>query len=52
MRLESGQNRIVKSKHLGYGLLRGSEGTGKTTAAIYRGIYLKINIVCMIKIRY
>lgn len=46
MKLESGQNRIVKSKHLGYGLLRGSEGTGKTTAAIYRGIYLK-NQYCM-----
>ncbi len=29
MKLESGQNRIAKSKHLGYGLLRGSEGTGK-----------------------
>ncbi len=46
MKLESGQNRIVKSKHLGYGLLRGSLGTGKTTAAIYRGIYLK-NQYCM-----
>ena len=46
MKLESGQNRIVKSKHLGYGLLRGSEGTGKTTTAIYRGIYLK-NQYCM-----
>ncbi|ABS32450.1 LexA family transcriptional regulator [Clostridium botulinum] len=46
MKLESGQNRIAKSKHLGYGLLRGSKGTGKTTAAIYRGIYLK-NQYCM-----
>lgn len=46
MKLESGQNRIAKSKHLGYGLLRGSEGTGKTTAAIYRGIYLR-NQYCM-----
>ncbi|ENJ9655476.1 UvrD-helicase domain-containing protein [Clostridium botulinum] len=46
MKLESGQGRIVKSKHLGYGLLRGSLGTGKTTAAIYRGIYLK-NQYCM-----
>lgn len=52
MKLESGQNRIAKSKHLGYGLLRGSKGTGKTTAAIYRGIYLKNHIVCMIKIKY
>ncbi len=46
MKLESGQNRIVKSKHLGYGLLKGAVGTGKTTAAIYRGIYLK-NQYCM-----
>ncbi|MBW5457272.1 S24 family peptidase [Clostridium sporogenes] len=46
MKLESGQSRIVKSKHLGYGLLRGAVGTGKTTAAIYRGIYLK-NQYCM-----
>ncbi|WP_409069503.1 S24 family peptidase [Clostridium sp. FAM 1755] len=46
MKLESRQNKIVKSKHLGYGLLRGAEGTGKTTAAIYRGIYLK-NQYCM-----
>ncbi len=46
MKLESGQSRIVKSKHLGYGLLRGPLGTGKTTAAIYRGIYLK-NQYCM-----
>ncbi|EJO5347716.1 UvrD-helicase domain-containing protein [Clostridium botulinum] len=46
MKLESGQSRIVKSKHLGYGLLRGKIGTGKTTAAIYRGIYLK-NQYCM-----
>ncbi|MCW6086711.1 MULTISPECIES: LexA family protein [Clostridium] len=46
MKLESGQSRIVKSKHLGYGLLRGKVGSGKTTAAIYRGIYLK-NQYCM-----
>ncbi|WP_251860129.1 S24 family peptidase [Clostridium sp. Marseille-Q2269] len=46
MNLESGQNRVVKSKHLGYGLLRGKVGTGKTIAAIYRGIYLK-NQYCM-----
>ncbi|MCR1934810.1 S24 family peptidase [Clostridium tepidum] len=46
MQLQSRQNRIVKSKHLGYGLLRGKVGTGKTTTAIYRGIYLK-NQYCM-----
>lgn len=38
MKLESGQSRIVKSKHLGYGLL----GTGKTTAVIYRYLFKKL----------
>lgn len=41
MMLDNAQRKIVTNKQLGYGLLRGSIGTGKTTAAVYRGVYLK-----------
>lgn len=46
MNLEKRQNKIVKNKYLGYSLLRGAIDTGKTTTAIYRGLYLK-NQYCM-----
>lgn len=43
MQLDTAQNRIVRSKPLQASLLRGVKGTGKTTAAVYRTLYLKNN---------
>lgn len=43
MQLDAAQNRIVKSKPLQASLIRGLKGTGKTTAAVYRALFLKNN---------
>ena len=43
MQLDTAQKRIVQSKSLGYSLVKGVTGTGKTTIAANRSIYLKNN---------
>lgn len=43
MRLNKQQNKVVESKPCGYTILKGIKGTGKTSAAIYRALYLKNN---------
>lgn len=43
MQLDAAQNRIVRSKPLQTSLIRGVSGTGKTTAAVYRALFLKNN---------
>lgn len=43
MALYSSQNRFIKSKIAHYSILKGHNGSGKTTAAAYRIIYLKNN---------
>ena len=43
MELGLEQQRIIHSKPLRYSLIRGIQGSGKTTAAIYRSLYLKNN---------
>jgi len=46
MELRLEQQRMIHSKPLRYSLIRGIEGSGKTTAAIYRSLYLK-NHYCL-----
>lgn len=43
MQLDTVQNRIVRSKPFGISLLKGVRGSGKTTTAVYRALYLKNN---------
>ena len=43
MELDLKQHRMIHSKPSRYSLIRGAKGTGKTTAAIYRSLYLKNN---------
>ena len=43
MELGLKQLRMIHSKPSRYSLVRGAKGTGKTTAAIYRSLYLKNN---------
>ncbi|MGV8982508.1 S24 family peptidase [Clostridium sp.] len=43
MELTLEQRRMVHSKPSRYSLIKGNEGSGKTTAAIYRSLYLKNN---------
>lgn len=43
MELDSSQKRFIKSKITNYSILKGHKDSGKTTAAIYRVIYLKNN---------
>lgn len=43
MQLDAVQNRIVKSKPIKFSLLKGKSGSGKTTTALYRTLYLKNN---------
>ncbi|MCB2356799.1 S24 family peptidase [Clostridium estertheticum] len=43
MELGLKQHRMIHSKPSKYSLIRGAKGTGKTTAAIYRSLYLKNN---------
>jgi SOS regulatory protein LexA len=46
MELCSEQQRMIHSKPSRYSLIRGAKGSGKTTAAIYRSLYLK-NQYCL-----
>jgi len=46
MELSLKQQRIIHSKPLRYSLVKGNVGSGKTTAAIYRSLYLK-NHYCL-----
>lgn len=46
MELELEQQRMIHSKPSRYSLIRGIQGSGKTTAAIYRSLYLK-NHYCL-----
>ena len=46
MELKLEQQKIIHSKPIRYSLIRGIEGSGKTTAAIYRSLYLK-NHYCL-----
>jgi len=46
MELNLKQQRLIHSKPSRYSLIRGDSGTGKTTAAIYRSLYLK-NHYCL-----
>ena len=46
MDLSLEQRRMIHSKPLRYSLIRGIQGSGKTTAAIYRSLYLK-NHYCL-----
>ncbi|MCM8711462.1 transcriptional repressor LexA [Clostridium sp. SYSU_GA19001] len=43
MQLDAVQNKIVRSRPLGISLLKGTSGSGKTTTAVYRALYLKNN---------
>lgn len=43
MELDAVQRRLIKSKITPYSILKGHKGSGKTTAAVYRMIYLKNN---------
>ena len=43
MELLKGQNRFIKHKTSGYQLLKGKEGVGKSTAAIFKAINLENN---------
>lgn len=43
MELNSSQIRFIKSKSTHYSILKGHKSSGKTTAAVYRIIYLKNN---------
>lgn len=43
MELDSSQKRFIKSKITNYSILKGHRYSGKTTAAVYRIIYLKNN---------
>lgn len=43
MELGLNQRRMIHSKPSKYSLVRGAKGTGKTTAAIYKSLYLKNN---------
>ncbi|MDW8801434.1 S24 family peptidase [Clostridium sp. A1-XYC3] len=43
MKLDTAQKRIIRSKVLGYNLVRGTAGSGKTTVAVNRSIFLKDN---------
>lgn len=43
MKLDAVQKRIIQSKFLGYNLVRGAAGSGKTTVAVNRSVYLKDN---------
>ena len=46
MELRLEQQRMIHSKPSRYSLIRGIKGSGKTTAAIYRSLYLK-NQYCL-----
>ena len=46
MELSLEQQRMIHSKPSRYSLIRGNQGSGKTTAAIYRSLYLK-NHYCL-----
>lgn len=46
MELKLEQQRMIHSKPSRYSLIRGNKGSGKTTAAIYRSLYLK-NHYCL-----
>jgi SOS regulatory protein LexA len=43
MELDAVQRRLIKSKVILYSILKGAKGSGKTTAAVYRIIYLENN---------
>lgn len=43
MQLDAAQKRVIQSKFLGHSLVRGATGSGKTTIAVNRSIYLKNN---------
>lgn len=43
MELDTVQKRLIKSKITPYSILKGANGSGKTTAAVYRIIYLENN---------
>ena len=43
MELSKVQNRFINHKSSGYQLLKGKEGTGKSTASIYKAINLENN---------
>ncbi|MBU3180932.1 S24 family peptidase [Clostridium psychrophilum] len=43
MELSMQQEKIIHDKPLRYSLIKGNEGTGKTTVAIYRSLYLENN---------
>lgn len=43
MELDAVQKRLIKSKITPYSILKGADGSGKTTAAVYRIIYLENN---------
>ncbi|ERI90032.1 repressor LexA [Clostridiales bacterium oral taxon 876 str. F0540] len=43
MKLDAVQNRIIRSKPSSFNLLKGINGTGKTTTAVHRIFYLKNN---------
>lgn len=43
MELDAVQRRLIRSKITPYSILKGAEGSGKTTAAVYRIIYLENN---------
>lgn len=43
MKLDAAQKRIIRSKVLGYNLVRGAAGSGKTIVAVNRSVYLKDN---------
>jgi SOS regulatory protein LexA len=46
MILDAAQKRMIQSKPFGYSVVKGGKETGKTTAAVYRVLYLK-NHYCL-----
>ncbi|AKN29507.1 LexA family transcriptional regulator [Clostridium carboxidivorans P7] len=46
MELNAAQIKLVENKSLGYNLLKGVTGSGKTTTAVYRSVYLE-NYYCL-----
>ena len=43
MELDSVKNKIIRSKPFGLSIVKGAEGSGKTTTAMYRILHLKNN---------
>ncbi|NMM65719.1 repressor LexA [Clostridium sp. P21] len=46
MKLNAAQIKLIENKSLGYNLLKGVTGSGKTTTAVYRSVYLE-NYYCL-----